>query len=41
MFSLGGQVGSSLVKTKILYLWVYSTAGKVEQSIKGLIDESS
>lgn len=41
MFSLGGQVGSNLVKPKILYLWDYSVETKVEQSIKGLIDEGS
>lgn len=33
MFSLSGQVGSSLVKPKILYLWVYSITRKGEQSI--------
>lgn len=33
MFFLGGQVGSSLIKPKILSLWVYSIR-KAEQSIK-------
>lgn len=37
MFSLGGQVGSNLVKLEMLYLWVYSIARKVKETIKGLL----
>lgn len=33
-------MGSDLGKSKILYLWVYAIARNVEQSIKGLTDES-